>query len=156
MKDVYRSPIGILILILIFGSAAGLSKLLVTLNSKQIIVIDAPSTESAPDIINESDITNNSNKLIKEQTDFVYTGTAKDEIGNTVVYTLRVKPDLSSASIMPSSSSQINYLQIEHIKNGVYQWIEGTIAGLKLAPEKSQCTLYKFDGKYFCTLYRQD
>lgn len=79
-----------------------------------------------------------------------YSGTAQDEVGNVTNYVLKIKSDLSEADI------QGHFLRIAPLSDGIYQWIEGTVVGMKLRPEQSQCILYGVDGDYFCTLYRRN
>lgn len=78
-----------------------------------------------------------------------YEGDAKDEVGNRAHYILRIKPDFSAASI---SSNPFN--RLEKLPNGMFQWMEGSVIGIKIQPTQSSCSLYNMDGSFFCLLKR--
>jgi len=80
-----------------------------------------------------------------------YEGNATDEMGNTAYYKLNVKSDFSSASI-----AGVPYSQLEPLANGIYQWDEGSLTGIKIRPSNNNCILYNVEGSYFCTLQREN
>ena len=83
--------------------------------------------------------------------DLTYEGQVTDEeSGYSQFYTLKIRPDLSSASI---GGGPYNTLQDQG--GGVYMWLDGTIIGMSILPMRDKCVIYGSEGEYFCTLYRR-
>jgi hypothetical protein len=110
------------------------------------------SQVTSPDKINNSTPANTSVGPPKPQI-IEYAGTARDEVGNTARINLRLKPDLTEAS-MGENGGNGPFLSVRELAGGIYQFTEGTVLGVQFVPSYQSCTVYNSDGSYFCTLYR--
>ena len=78
-------------------------------------------------------------------------GTGAYEMADTRTYTVKVMPDLSSASINDGP-----FTNLTHNRDNVYLFTWGTMAGSGISVTPTHVTILNYDGSVFGTVYKNE
>jgi hypothetical protein len=92
------------------------------------------------------------NATANDSETFNYSGDRESDLGGYKHYELSIKKDFSAAAF---NGGPFYRLELLSSNRGLYQFIEGSVIGLRLQPEKSSCTVYNFDNSLFCVLIKK-